>query len=128
MPHQCDFRSCRGDDVASEYSPDALCFGADCCRCKGSQPTSREGAGGLLGGLRGLLDQLQKGGLGSNANSWVGSGPNQPVPPAQLGTALGPDIIPALSMDQREMNVWLHQQAMTKLAESGGQVPDSLKP
>ena len=26
-----------------------------------------------------------------------------------------------------EMNVWLHQQVMTKLAESGGKVPDSLK-
>jgi 3-oxoacyl-ACP reductase-like protein len=26
-----------------------------------------------------------------------------------------------------EMNVWLHKHAMAKLAESGGQVPDSLK-
>jgi hypothetical protein len=26
-----------------------------------------------------------------------------------------------------EMNIWLHQQVMTKLAESGGKVPDSLK-
>lgn len=26
-----------------------------------------------------------------------------------------------------EMNVWLHQQVMTKLAESGGEVPSSLK-
>jgi Domain of unknown function (DUF3597) len=26
-----------------------------------------------------------------------------------------------------EMNVWLHQQVMAKLAESGGKVPDSLK-
>ena len=26
-----------------------------------------------------------------------------------------------------EMNVWLHKQVMTKLAESGGRVPDSLK-
>ena len=26
-----------------------------------------------------------------------------------------------------EMNVWLHRQVMTKLAESGGKVPDSLK-
>jgi hypothetical protein len=25
------------------------------------------------------------------------------------------------------MNVWLHKQVMTKLAESGGKVPDSLK-
>jgi Rieske Fe-S protein len=26
-----------------------------------------------------------------------------------------------------EMNIWLHQQVMTKLAESGGKVPESLK-
>jgi hypothetical protein len=26
-----------------------------------------------------------------------------------------------------EMNIWLHKQVMTKLAESGGRVPDSLK-
>jgi hypothetical protein len=26
-----------------------------------------------------------------------------------------------------EMNVWLHHQVMTKLAESGGKVPESLK-
>jgi hypothetical protein len=26
-----------------------------------------------------------------------------------------------------EMNVWLHTQVMTKLAESGGKVPDSLR-
>ena len=26
-----------------------------------------------------------------------------------------------------DMNVWLHKQVMTKLAESGGTVPDSLK-
>ena len=26
-----------------------------------------------------------------------------------------------------DMNIWLHKQVMTKLAESGGKVPDSLK-
>jgi dihydroorotase-like cyclic amidohydrolase len=26
-----------------------------------------------------------------------------------------------------EMNVWLHEQVMTKLAEGGGKVPDSMK-
>jgi len=63
----------------------------------GSQPTSDEGAGGLLGGLGGLLSKLQKGGLGNLANSWIGSGQNQPVSPGQLGSALGPDIIKTLA-------------------------------
>ena len=29
--------------------------------------------------------------------------------------------------DSATMNVWLHKQVMTKLAETGGKVPDSLK-
>ena len=44
-----------------------------------------------------MLDKLQKGGLGNTANSWVGSGQNQPVSPGQLGSALGPDIIKTLA-------------------------------
>ena len=64
---------------------------------KPAEPTSDEGAGGLLGGLGGLLDKLQKGGLGNAANSWIASGPNQPVSPGQLGSALGPDIIKTLA-------------------------------
>jgi len=64
---------------------------------KGSQTTSDEGAGGLLAGLGGLVDKLQKGGLGNLINSWVGPGQNQPVSHNQLGPALGPDIIKTLA-------------------------------
>ena len=63
----------------------------------GSQPTSNEGGGGLLGGLGGLLNKLQQGGLGNETKSWVGSGQNQPVSPGQLGSALGPNIIKTLA-------------------------------
>ena len=64
----------------------------------GSQPaTDTSDAGGLLGGLNGLLNKLQQGGLGNQTNSWVGSGQNQPVSPGQLGQALGPNIIKTLS-------------------------------
>jgi uncharacterized protein YidB (DUF937 family) len=51
----------------------------------GSQPTSNEGAGGLLGGLGGLLEKFQQGGLGNVTNSWIGSGQNQPVSPGRVG-------------------------------------------
>jgi uncharacterized protein YidB (DUF937 family) len=61
------------------------------------QPTPHEGAGGILGGLGGLLDKLQKGGLGNASNSWIGSGQNQPVSPGQLGSALGPVVIKTLA-------------------------------
>jgi uncharacterized protein YidB (DUF937 family) len=64
----------------------------------GAQPTSDTGdAGGVLGGLGGLLNKLQQGGLGNVANSWVGSGQNQPASPGQLGSALGPNIIKTLA-------------------------------
>jgi len=63
----------------------------------GPQPTSGEGAGGLLAGLGGLVATLEKGGLGAVINSWVSSGPNQPVSPGQLGSALGPEIIKVLA-------------------------------
>jgi hypothetical protein len=29
--------------------------------------------------------------------------------------------------DSAAMNIWLHKQVMTKLAENGGRIPDSLK-
>jgi uncharacterized protein YidB (DUF937 family) len=63
----------------------------------GAQPAPDQGAGGLLGGLGGLLTKLEQGGLGNLANSWVGPGQNQPVSPGQLGSALGPDIIRAIA-------------------------------
>ena len=55
---------------------------------------------GLLqqpGGLQGLIDQLQKGGLGAQAASWVGTGSNRPVEPGQLQQALGGDWMAALA-------------------------------
>ncbi|MBL0918680.1 MAG: DUF937 domain-containing protein [Hydrogenophaga sp.] len=48
------------------------------------------------GGLEGLLAKLQAGGLGEAAQSWVGTGANQPVSPDALGGALGPDLMGAL--------------------------------
>ena len=79
----------------------------------GSQPAPNGGAGGLLGGLGGLLDKLQSGGLGNVVNSWVGSGQNQPVPPGQLGSALGPDIIKTLAqrsgLSEEELSKQLSQ-------------------
>ena len=62
----------------------------------GQSPTD-DGSGGLLGGLGGLLTKLQSGGLGDVAKSWIGTGQNQPVSPAQLGSALGPDIVKTLA-------------------------------
>lgn len=45
--------------------------------------------GGPGGGLRGLLAQLDAGGLGEQTKSWVDSGRNQPVSGREITDALG---------------------------------------
>src|SRR5262249_3942115 len=48
------------------------------------------GAGTVLnGGLGDLLKQLQQGGQGEAANSWIGKSPNKAISPSDLGSALG---------------------------------------
>ena len=100
--------------------------GAGATTSAGPEPTSNEGTGGLLGGLGGLLDKLQKGGLGNVTNSWVGSGQNQPVSPGQLGPALGSDLIKALAqrsgLSEEELTKQLSQVlpgAVDKLTPAG---------
>ena len=51
----------------------------------------------LSGGLGDLLNQLQQGGHGDTANSWVGKGQNKPIAPGDLANALGADQIDSLS-------------------------------
>ncbi len=41
------------------------------------------------GGVGGLVEQFQKAGLGSVVQSWVGTGQNLPIDPAQLTQVLG---------------------------------------
>jgi uncharacterized protein YidB (DUF937 family) len=55
-------------------------------------------AGSILsGGLGDLLNQLQKGGQGEVANSWVGKGENKAIAPGDLANALGADQINAIA-------------------------------
>jgi uncharacterized protein YidB (DUF937 family) len=64
-------------------------------------------AGSILGGLTDLIGKLSAGGVAPQVNSWVGHGPNEPVPPAQLGSALGQNVLAELSqrtgMSQQEL-------------------------
>lgn len=60
-------------------------------------PGSAQPQGGLLGGLGGLLQSFQQSGHGDIINSWIGSGPNQPIAPDQLHRALGPQAVDNLS-------------------------------
>jgi len=51
----------------------------------------------LNGGLGDLLKQLQQGGQGEAANSWIGKGPNKAISPSDLGSALGTDTLDQMS-------------------------------
>src|SRR5574340_1069805 len=50
-----------------------------------------------IGGLQGIVEQLQQGGLGEQVKSWLGDGRNLPVDPAQLQAALGSDQVRQLA-------------------------------
>jgi uncharacterized protein YidB (DUF937 family) len=52
-----------------------------------------QGTIGGPGGLGSLIGAFEKGGLGNVVSSWVGGGPNLPVDPGQLASALGPDVL-----------------------------------
>lgn len=78
-------------------------------------PTPAGGLGGMLGGLLGgaaaggaagsvlsgglgdLMKQLQQGGLGDAASTWVSNGANKPVSPGDLSKALGAEQINMLA-------------------------------
>ncbi len=81
------------------------------------------------GGIEGLMARLQQGGLADAAASWVSTGPNQAVSPAQLEGALGSDLLGTLArqfgMGQGDLVGQLSQllpQAVDKLSP-GGQLP-----
>lgn len=49
------------------------------------------------GGLGGLLQRAQQGGLGDIVQSWIGSGQNLPVSAGQLQSMLGDDVLGPLA-------------------------------
>jgi uncharacterized protein YidB (DUF937 family) len=56
------------------------------------------GVGGILGGaLAELLERFKQTGNGDVADSWIKTGPNKDIAPNQLETAIGPDVLDALS-------------------------------
>jgi uncharacterized protein YidB (DUF937 family) len=46
-----------------------------------------------MGGLGGLLQQLTERGYGQQAQSWVSTGPNQPIDPSALSQVFGNEEI-----------------------------------
>jgi uncharacterized protein YidB (DUF937 family) len=106
-------KSLSGGAPAESTAPPAAPGAGSSAGAPGSEGGAGTGSGlgGLLGGLMGggvagsalsgglgdLLKQFEQGGLGSAANSWVGSGPNKAVSPNDLANVLGEDRIKQLS-------------------------------
>ena len=86
-----------------------------------TQPKSDEGAGGLLGGLGGLLDKLQKGGLGNAANSWVGSSQKSARIPWATWLGPWPGDHQDTSSTLRPLRRRNYQAVVTGTAGRGGQ-------
>ena len=78
----------------------------------------------LSGGLGDLLKQFQQNGLGDAANSWVGTGPNQPVEPSDLAKAIGADQLDELT---RQSGL-PRDQLLEGLSQYLPQVVDSMTP
>ena len=51
----------------------------------------------LSGGLRDLIDRFKQSGNGGAADSWVSTGPNQPLRTEQLEQAIGAETLDSLS-------------------------------
>jgi len=76
------------------------------------------------GGLNGLLGKLQQSGLGEKAQSWVGTGQNQPVSSQEVRQALGDDQI----RDVAQQAGVSEEEACQGLADGLPQVVDHLTP
>lgn len=55
------------------------------------------GQNSSVGGLAGLIQAFQKNGMGEIVNSWVGTGKNLPISPAQVQQGLGGDLLKQLA-------------------------------
>jgi uncharacterized protein YidB (DUF937 family) len=53
--------------------------------------------GNQPGGVGGLVSRFEQGGLAGAAQSWVSTGPNQPVSPDQMHQVIGADQISAIA-------------------------------
>jgi len=49
------------------------------------------------GGLQGIVQQFQRQGLGATIQSWISTGPNQPIAPDQVHQVLGTELLQELS-------------------------------
>jgi uncharacterized protein YidB (DUF937 family) len=88
------------------------------------QPGAAPAGGGLLGGLTDLVQKFQNSGHGDVINSWVGNGPNTPIQPAQVGSALGQQTI----SDLARQSGLSEQELLAQLAQALPGIVNKLSP
>jgi len=76
------------------------------------------------GGLSGMLQQMQQAGYGQQAQSWIGTGQNQPIAPDALSQIFGHG---QLSQIAQELGL-SQQEAASSVAQALPQVVDSMTP
>jgi uncharacterized protein YidB (DUF937 family) len=76
------------------------------------------------GGLSGILQAFQQGGLSHLIQSWIGTGQNLPVSPDQLKVALGPEWIARIAQSTGLPQAEVEQHLSTVLP----QIIDHLTP
>ena len=76
------------------------------------------------GGVQGVVNQFEKNGLGATVRSWVSTGPNESISPAEVQRALGSDLLQQLSA-KSGLSV---QQLTEKLSQVLPQAVDGLTP
>jgi uncharacterized protein YidB (DUF937 family) len=76
------------------------------------------------GGVQGVVNEFEKNGLGATVRSWVGTGPNDPVAPADVHRVLGSDLLQQLSA-KTGLSV---QELAEKLSQVLPQAVDRLTP
>ena len=82
------------------------------------------GGGGGMGGLGGLLQQLAQSGYGRQADSWVGTGANEALPPQAWSNVLPPGQLSAIA-SQAGIS---EDQARNGLSQLVPEVVDRLTP
>ena len=91
-----------------------------------SMPGGFGGLGALagIGGLGALLNRFQQNGYGEQAQSWVGTGHNQPIPPDALSQVFDPGELSEIA-SQAGVTA---DEARTRLSALLPQIVDQLTP
>ena len=76
------------------------------------------------GGLQGVVSEFERSGLGGTVKSWIGTGPNETISPADLQRTLGPDLLQQLAA-KSGMSV---EDLSAKLAQVLPQAVDRMTP